>query len=64
MIADSLSLFGFDLFGFRRRIDTQPKTQGVTRDKIPARQERSDDAADLSGPQPSENFFWGIHPFY
>jgi hypothetical protein len=64
MIANSLSLFGFDLFGIARRTKTtadkntvQP-SGGATGFTDRRSEERADDR------EYPEAFFWGLNPFY
>lgn len=64
MIADSLSFFGFDLFGIAKRgkavVDKQ--TASVAGKPAGPADRRSESRADDR--EYTEAFFWGVHPFY
>ncbi|TWF58957.1 hypothetical protein [Neorhizobium alkalisoli] len=64
MIADRLSLFGFDLFGIAKRgkavVDKQ--TAPVAGNSASSADRRSENRTDDR--EYTEAFFWGVHPFY
>lgn len=64
MIADRLSLFGFDLSGIAKRgkagVDKQTApVAGNSASSVDRRSENRTDDREYS-----EAFFWGVHPFY
>ncbi len=64
MIADSLSFFGFDLFGIAKRGKATADKQtapagGSTAGTADRRSENRTDDREYT-----EAFFWGVHPFY